>query len=150
MPGYWLEVSMHPDGPAAGQLDQGFLCPRAELVPKFHVALSISNAAFPMLTKKFRPNPVNTLIIFSLLFAQSKAGHSNCFTFFTSQCFIFSATFTLLEGRAGTEWAPSWPESFYQLPPIKMLPLSLPLSPLPLLSLRLVRLQRVKHTYPSI
>jgi hypothetical protein len=42
---YWLEVSLHPEGPATGQLDQGFpwffLGPEAnaELVPKFHVAL---------------------------------------------------------------------------------------------------------------
>jgi hypothetical protein len=28
----------------------------AELVPKFHVALRASNAAFPIVTLKFRPN----------------------------------------------------------------------------------------------
>jgi hypothetical protein len=51
MPDCWLEVSLHPEGPAPGQLDQKcsaiFLGPRAnaELVPKFHVALHASHAA---------------------------------------------------------------------------------------------------------
>jgi hypothetical protein len=26
MPDCWLEVSLHPEGPATSQLDQGFLC----------------------------------------------------------------------------------------------------------------------------
>jgi hypothetical protein len=62
MPDCWLEVSLHPEGPATGQLDQDvsvvFLCPRAnaELVPKFHVALHATHAALPMITLKFRPN----------------------------------------------------------------------------------------------
>jgi hypothetical protein len=51
MPDCWLEVSLHPGGPATGQLD-----PRAngEIVPKFHVALPASLAAFPMVTSTFR------------------------------------------------------------------------------------------------
>jgi hypothetical protein len=54
MPGCWLEVSLHSEGPATGQLDQGFpwlsFVPRsnAELVPKFHVALHAIHAALPM------------------------------------------------------------------------------------------------------
>jgi hypothetical protein len=32
MPDCWLEVSLHPKGPATGQLDQGFL--RVSLVPE--------------------------------------------------------------------------------------------------------------------
>jgi hypothetical protein len=58
----WLVVSLHPEGPATGQLYQGFpvvfLGPRAnaELVPTFQVALHASHAALPMVTLKFRPN----------------------------------------------------------------------------------------------
>jgi hypothetical protein len=50
----WLEVSLHPEGPATGQLDQGFLGPKAnaELLPKFDVALHASHAALPMVTLK--------------------------------------------------------------------------------------------------
>jgi hypothetical protein len=61
MPDCWLEVSLHPEGPATGQLDQGFsvvfLGPtaNAELVPKFHVALHASHAALPMITPKNLP-----------------------------------------------------------------------------------------------
>jgi hypothetical protein len=32
MPDCWLEVSMHPEGPSTGQLDQGF--PWFSLVPE--------------------------------------------------------------------------------------------------------------------
>jgi hypothetical protein len=44
---------LHLEGPATGQLDQGFpwfLGSRAnaELVPKFHIALHASHAALPM------------------------------------------------------------------------------------------------------
>jgi hypothetical protein len=57
----WLEVSLHPQVPATGQLDQGFyvvfLGPRAnaELVPAFRVILLASHAALPMVTSKFSP-----------------------------------------------------------------------------------------------
>jgi hypothetical protein len=42
----WPEVSLHPEGPATGQLDP-FLGPRADaqLAPKLHVALRASHAA---------------------------------------------------------------------------------------------------------
>jgi hypothetical protein len=53
MPDCWLEVSLHPESPATGQLDLGFpYFPRAnaELVPKFLVALHASHAALPMAT----------------------------------------------------------------------------------------------------
>jgi hypothetical protein len=53
MPDCWLEVSLHPEGPATGQLDQGFA--NAELVPKFYVALHASHAALPMVTQKISP-----------------------------------------------------------------------------------------------
>jgi hypothetical protein len=62
VPDCWLEVSLHPEGPATDQLDQGFsvvfLGPRAnaELVPKFHVALYASHAAVPMVISKFSSN----------------------------------------------------------------------------------------------
>jgi hypothetical protein len=66
MPDCWLEVSLHLEGPATGQFDQGFLVflgPRAnaELVPKFHVALHASNAALPMVTLKISPYTKVTL-----------------------------------------------------------------------------------------
>jgi hypothetical protein len=56
MPDSWLEVSLHLEVPATGQLDQGFpwfsLVTKAitELVSKFHVALHASHAAHPMVT----------------------------------------------------------------------------------------------------
>jgi hypothetical protein len=55
VPDCWLEVSLHPEGPATGQLDQVsvvFLGPRtnAKLEPKFHVVLQGSHAALPMVT----------------------------------------------------------------------------------------------------
>jgi hypothetical protein len=59
----WLEVSLHPEGPACDRPTRPgfsvvFLGPRAngELVPKFHFALHASHAALPMVTFKFRPN----------------------------------------------------------------------------------------------
>jgi hypothetical protein len=61
MPDCWLEVSMHPEGPATGQPDQGFpwfssvLRPNAELVSQFHVAMHASHAALTILISKFRP-----------------------------------------------------------------------------------------------
>jgi hypothetical protein len=57
----WLEVSLHPEGPATGQLEQRFsvifLGPRANavLVPKFHVALHASRTAVQMITLKISP-----------------------------------------------------------------------------------------------
>jgi hypothetical protein len=59
IPDYWLEGSFHPEGPASGQLDQGFpvvfLGPRANYV-EFHFALNASHAALPVVTSKFFPN----------------------------------------------------------------------------------------------
>jgi hypothetical protein len=57
MPDCWLEVSLHREGPATGQLDQSFLGPRAnaELVPKLHVALYASHVALPMVTLQISP-----------------------------------------------------------------------------------------------
>jgi hypothetical protein len=52
--GLLARSQLHLEGPATGQLDQGFpwfsLVPVqiAELVPKFHVALHASHAALPM------------------------------------------------------------------------------------------------------
>jgi hypothetical protein len=67
MPDCWLEVSLHPEDPATGQLEQGeaFLLPRAnaELVPKFHVALYASHAALPMVTLKISPYTNISLIL---------------------------------------------------------------------------------------
>jgi hypothetical protein len=62
MPYCLLEVSLHPEGPATGQLDQGFpwffsiLEQILSWYPEFHVALRASHAALPLVTSKFRPN----------------------------------------------------------------------------------------------
>jgi hypothetical protein len=62
MPDCWLEVSLHSEDPATGQLDQGFpwvssiLEQMLSLYPEFHVALRASHAALPLVTSRFRPN----------------------------------------------------------------------------------------------
>jgi hypothetical protein len=62
MPDCWLEVSLHPEGPASGQLDQGSpsFSPVLEQMlswyPKSHFALLASHAAIPLVTSKFRSN----------------------------------------------------------------------------------------------
>jgi hypothetical protein len=59
MPGCWLEVSLHPEGPATGQLDQGF--PWFSLVPEKMLScypnstLHATHAALPMATLKISP-----------------------------------------------------------------------------------------------
>jgi hypothetical protein len=61
MPDCWLEVSLHPEGPATDQLDQVFpwfsslLEKMLSWNPKVHVGLYASHAALPMITSKFRP-----------------------------------------------------------------------------------------------
>jgi hypothetical protein len=54
MPDCWLEVSLHPECPATGQLDQGF--PWSQSKCKFHVALHASHAVLAMAIKKFSLN----------------------------------------------------------------------------------------------
>jgi hypothetical protein len=57
MPDYWLEASLHPVGPASGQLDEVF--PWFSFVPeqitKLQVALDASHAALLMLTLMTSP-----------------------------------------------------------------------------------------------
>jgi hypothetical protein len=53
MPDYW-----HPEGPATGQLNQGFpwfSLISEQLVPKFHVALHASHAALPTVALEISP-----------------------------------------------------------------------------------------------
>jgi hypothetical protein len=59
---------LHPEGPATGHLNQGFLWfslfPEqmlTELVPKFHIALHGAHAALPMVTLKMSPYTTLTL-----------------------------------------------------------------------------------------
>jgi hypothetical protein len=58
----WLEVSTHPEGPATGQIDQGFpwfssvLGASVELVTQFHVTLHACHAALLTLTTNCRPS----------------------------------------------------------------------------------------------
>jgi hypothetical protein len=61
MPDCWLEVSLHPEGPATGQLDQGF--PWFSSVAEFHVALRASHAALPLVPSKFRPNVALPILV---------------------------------------------------------------------------------------
>jgi hypothetical protein len=62
MPDCWLEVSLHPEDPATGHLDQDFpwfssiLEQMLSWYPKFHVALHATHASLPLVTLKFRPN----------------------------------------------------------------------------------------------
>jgi hypothetical protein len=93
MPDCWLEVSLHPEDRATGQLDQvvpwfsSLLERNAELVLKFHVALHASHAALPMVTSTFHYNA--TLPTWQKLHSLSNI--------------------SLPEGRAGTAWEPSKP-----------------------------------------
>jgi hypothetical protein len=52
MPDCWLEVSLQPEDPAAGQLDPGltWFYLVTELVPKPYVALHASHSTLPMVT----------------------------------------------------------------------------------------------------
>jgi hypothetical protein len=69
MPDCWLEVSLHPEGPAIGQLDQGFpwfssvLKQILSWYPEFHVALHALHAALPLVTSKFRPNVALSMLV---------------------------------------------------------------------------------------
>jgi hypothetical protein len=69
MPDCWLEVSLHPDGPATGQLDQGFpwfssvLEQMPSWYPEFQVALHASHAALPLETSRFRPNVALPMLV---------------------------------------------------------------------------------------
>jgi hypothetical protein len=59
MPDRWLEVSLHPESPETGQLDEGF--PWFSLVPEQMLSwypnftLHASHAALPMVTLKISP-----------------------------------------------------------------------------------------------
>jgi hypothetical protein len=69
MPDCWLEVSLHPEGPATGQLDQGlpwlssFLERMLSWYPEFHVALRAPHAALPLVASKFRPNVALSMLV---------------------------------------------------------------------------------------
>jgi hypothetical protein len=69
MPDCWLEVSLHPEGPATGQHDHGFswfssiLEQMLSWYPEFHFALNASHAAFPLVTSKFRPNVALPILV---------------------------------------------------------------------------------------
>jgi hypothetical protein len=59
MPNCWLEVNLHPEGPATGQLEQDF--PWLSLVPEQMLSwyqnftVHASHAALPMVTLKISP-----------------------------------------------------------------------------------------------
>jgi hypothetical protein len=70
MPDCWLEVSLHPEGPATGQLDhQGF--PWVSSIPEqmlswyaeLHVTLRASQATLSLVTSKFRPNVALPMLV---------------------------------------------------------------------------------------
>jgi hypothetical protein len=62
-------VSLHPEGPATGQLDQGFpwfssiLEQMLSWYPQFHVTLRASHAALTLVTSKFRPNVALPMLV---------------------------------------------------------------------------------------
>jgi hypothetical protein len=60
MPDCWLEVSLHPEGPATGQLNQGFMWFSSVLGSQ--TPCYASHAALPVVTSKFRPNVALTLL----------------------------------------------------------------------------------------
>jgi hypothetical protein len=54
VPVCWLEVSLNPGGPAAGQLDQGF--PWFSLVPEQMLSWYPNATLLPMVISKFSSN----------------------------------------------------------------------------------------------
>jgi len=125
-PDGWLEVSVHQEGPAAGQLYQSFpwfyLGPRAnaETVSKIHFALCTSYAEPPWnLAPEFSPkhSPPNTIntsshccppntkfspnVQFLPSAAKSQNSTSQRITFFTSQSFPMLPAYGYRKG----EWA---------------------------------------------
>jgi hypothetical protein len=65
----WLEVSLHWEGPATGQLDQGFLWFSSVLeqmlswYPEFHFVLHASHATLPLVMSKFCPNVALQMLV---------------------------------------------------------------------------------------
>jgi hypothetical protein len=65
----WLEVSLHPEGHATGQLNQVFpwfssvLEQMLSWYPEFHVALHASHVVLPLVTSKFRPNVALPMLV---------------------------------------------------------------------------------------
>jgi hypothetical protein len=62
-------VSLHPAGPATGQVSQGFpwfssvLEQMLSWYPEFHVVLHVSHAALPLVMSKFRPNVALPMLV---------------------------------------------------------------------------------------
>jgi hypothetical protein len=82
---YWLEVSLHPEGPATGQFDQKFSVvflghrANAGLASKLQVALHPSHAALPVVSSKFRSN---LALRFALMRSMYNVDYSSLVFFF--------------------------------------------------------------------
>jgi hypothetical protein len=131
-PDCWLEVSMHPEGPATGHLDTGFLgfplslskCWDGTQVPSCYCVLLMQPSRLKFIKIKLPCWQSHYNYIFKIILnlkskfrgpiSQATASkHSNAFTFML----------LLSEGRAGEAWEPSYKIILFPLPTLTCLSL---------------------------
>jgi hypothetical protein len=137
MPNCWLQVSLHLEGPATGQLDQGFpwfssiLEQVGTQIPRCTALLHVqpppppanasikcfSNSALPTLISKSRPYAVKPLFhLFPLLVTKST---SQSVTLLHFPTIYRTSAVPLPAGRAGTERKPTNKAGTFFYPPLK-------------------------------